>query len=79
MNYNDYFPIDFDCPDNNDMMDMMLFDYTRTDFDTSGKTPESIKYLRDSKAFLTNELYVCYEFMKEKGLLKEYQHYRNGK
>lgn len=76
--YEDYIPMDFSRNSSNSMSEMIIYDATRDDMDTSGKTPESVKYLQDSRTFLKSEVLFCYEFMKRKGILEEYRKFRNS-
>ena len=66
MNYYDYFP-DEDVP-----MDEFIAEATRTDirFQTLA---EELQFLRTARVTLNNELFTCYEYLRERGLLELYQ------
>lgn len=71
MNYYDYFPeeehMDEDVP-----MDEFIAEATRTDirFQTLA---EELQFLRTARVTLNNELFTCYEYLRERGLLELYQ------
>lgn len=75
MEYNDYFQIKHDPDDVT--MDDFVSEAMRTDLQFR-KDSDELQYLRISRMTLKNEVLTCYEFVKEKGLLKEYHEYRDG-
>lgn len=47
--------------------------------DLKFQTPEEeLEYLRTARITLRNEILTCYEYLKKRGALESYQHYRNG-
>ena len=58
-------------------IDELIYEATRTDL-VIDDLNEKIKFLETSKTTLKNELFTCYYYLKEKGLLDEYHKYRNG-
>lgn len=72
--YEDFFKLDFE---NNTPVDNLIFDATRKDLSYDDES-EQLRYLNNSKAILTSELFTCYYFLKQKNLLEEYHKYRNG-
>lgn len=72
--YEDFFKLD---SENNTSVDNLIFDATRKDLSFKTKD-EQLEYLHHSKSILTDELFTCYYFLKQKNLLEEYHDYRNG-
>ena len=72
--YEDFFELN---SENSTSIDNMIFDATRKDLSYDDES-EQLRYLNNSKAILTSELFTCYYFLKQKNLLEEYQKKRNG-
>lgn len=75
MNYSDYFEIKH----YSDVvsMDEFISEAMRTDIKMN-VNQETINYLNTSRITLKNEVLTCYQFLKEKNLLQDYQQYRDG-
>ncbi len=72
--YEDFFELD---SENNTPVDNLIFDATRKGLSFEDKN-EQFNYLNNNKSILTDELFTCYYFLKQKNLLEEYHNYRNG-
>lgn len=76
MNYYDYFDKE-EYRAGQVSMDEFIAEVTRTD--VVFRTPEEELYaLRTARTTLINELFTCYEYLRERNLLELYQAYRNG-
>ncbi len=75
MNYSDYFEIKH----YSDVvsMDEFISEAMRTDIKMN-VNQETINYLNTSRITLKNEVLTCYQFLKEKNPLQDYQQYRDG-
>ena len=76
MNYYDYFDRE-EHPAGQVPMDEFIAEATRTDVIFRG-LEEKLHALRAARITLINELFTCYEYLKERNLLELYQAYRNG-
>ncbi len=76
MKYTDYFPVTQHV-DGEISMDEFIAEATRKDlkFETD---IDKLKYMETSRVTLINELFTCYEFLKERNMLQQYKKYRDG-
>lgn len=58
-------------------MDEFIAEATRRDIRFRDPYDE-LEFLKTARITLINELFTCYEYLKERGLLELYQAYRNG-
>ena len=76
MQFNDYFE-EKKHIDGQVSVRELIAEATRTDLKISDKD-QKMNYLEMCKSVLTSELYTCYQFMKDHGMLEEYIYYRDG-
>lgn len=76
MNYYDYF-VEEEHTRGEVSMDEFIAEATRRDIKFRS-SEEELQYLRTARITLINELFTCYEYLKERNLLELYQSYRNG-
>lgn len=75
MTYTDYF--NFTHKHGEISMDEFIADALRTDLNFPDSRSE-LEYLRSARITLINEIFTCYEFIKEHNLLSVYHSYRDG-
>lgn len=74
--YYDYFEEQEHDPDNV-TMDEFIAEAMRTDLQFKTLS-EELQYQRTSRITLMNELLTCYQYLKDHGMLRSYEAYRNG-
>lgn len=76
MNYYDYFEEEEHvCGEVS--LDEFIAEATRKDIQFLTQD-EELQFLRMARTTLINELFTCYEYLKERNLIELYQTYRNG-
>ncbi len=60
-----------------DRIHSIINEMTRTDLIFKDKD-EKLSFLESARNILKDELFTCYYFLKQKGLLEDYHRYRDG-
>lgn len=74
--YYDYFE-EQEHDSDNVTMDEFIAEAMRTDLQFKTLS-EELQYQRTSRITLMNELLICYQYLKDHGMLWSYEAYRNG-
>ena len=74
--YYDFFT-EMPFPDDGSMDEFI--NHACTDNYEFSSNEEKMNFLNNSRAIIKSELFTCYSYLKEKGLLEEYHAWRDGK